>query len=737
MIEFLYDIIQTVFLATLGYRFYLYFFMQENDDILSVIVFVTISILVVVFKHLQFRQRMLLGGILAILFAGGYSILRKIEMFSYVTENRDLRYALVLSIVLTVLMDLLMRFSHSKTVVLFAIIIVFVVFVYKNIQIHPIDSALGYFCILISVLQIIQSNWEKKGDTDIRKHTVYLTPFIFAVFVLLSIVKMPSKPYDWRAFKSLFFNVCEFAYKVNEKMFHDDREDFASTIGFGEDGRISSNIKNNEKNIFSITTTERPGRVIYLKGKTFDSFDGHKWDKEDKSVNPEMGTDSYFIKAAIKELDNGRITDYLREETLTIDFYAYSTRHVFAPASVIVLSDKGRIVPENIGGDLFFDDSKGYGDSYSARYYKYNLNSEKFADLTRYAQNLAQNAKNRDELYSKMLDGYRSNAEKYYLMQGCKTSAAVRDITEEIVSKEEGTYRKLKALEKYLNGMTYSAKCEGIPQNVTNSSEFLDYFLLDLKEGSCSYYATAFVLLARSIGVPARYVEGFYIKAPKEGNENVKSSSAHAWAECYIDGVGWISFDPTPGYNVGYYWKTSDEYAQAKSQDEMQDESDASSQDDENSQTDDFEEDNIFVNVPKFIFVLPVVLCLLFAIEFIAFDIVLRLKKLEKLTGRRKIAGYCKWNLNLLKIAGEGIADNRTLLEYKKGIEQNEMSEYRHFCGFISCYEKLLYSDEEVNEEDERIVLDDNLNIRNQLKLSGRIKYYFFFLKALPQILDK
>lgn len=734
MIDFLYDIIQTVFLATLGYRFYLYFFMQENDDFLSVIVFVTISILVIAFKHLQFRQRMLLVGILAILLAGGYSILRKIEMLSYVTDNISLKYALVLSLVLTVFVDLLMRFSHSKTVVLFVILIMFAAFVYKNIQIRSIDGALGYFCILISVLQIIQSNWKKKGDTDIRKHTVYVSPFILIVFVVLTVVKTPAKPYDWRAFKNIFFNVCEFANMVNEKMFHENRDDFASAIGFGEDGRISGNIKDSEKNIFSITTTENPGRVIYLKGKSFDTFDGRKWDKTDKSDNLEMGTNSYFIKAAVKEQENGSITDYLREETLKIDFFAYSTKYVFAPTSVIALSDKGRIAPENVGGDLFFDESKGYGDSYSVRYYKYNLDSDKFADMTEEARKFAKNSKVRDELYSKLLKAYRSNAKEYYLMQGRETSDTVKEITEAIVSKEKGTYRKLKALEKYLNGIEYSTTCEGIPKDVTNSSEFLDYFLLDVKEGSCSYYATAFVLLARSIGVPARYVEGFYIKAPKEGTGKVKSSWAHAWAECYIDGAGWITFDPTPGYNVSYYWKTSDDYATDESQEKLQDETDASSWDDEDSQTDDPEENNILVDVPKYFFVLPVVLCLFFVIVFIAFDIVLRLKKLEKLTGKRKIAGYCKWNLNLLKIAGEGIADNRTLLEYKKSIEENEMSEYSRFCGFITCYEKLLYSDEEISEIDERTVLDDNLGIRNQLKLSERIKYYLFFLKSLPKV---
>ncbi len=74
-------------------------------------------------------------------------------------------------------------------------------------------------------------------------------------------------------------------------------------------------------------------------------------------------------------------------------------------------------------------------------------------------------------------------------------------------------------------------------------------FLFYSKEGFCEHFATAFVLLARSIGIPARIVTGFL-----EGEWNsagryfiVRQSDAHSWAEIYAGpAAGWVRADPTP-----------------------------------------------------------------------------------------------------------------------------------------------------------------------------------------------
>lgn len=65
--------------------------------------------------------------------------------------------------------------------------------------------------------------------------------------------------------------------------------------------------------------------------------------------------------------------------------------------------------------------------------------------------------------------------------------------------------------------------------------------------GHCEYFASAMCILLRCYGVPARVAAGFLADKPnEEGVFEVTASAAHAWVEAYIEGFGWIAFDPTP-----------------------------------------------------------------------------------------------------------------------------------------------------------------------------------------------
>ncbi|MGZ3656727.1 MAG: transglutaminase-like domain-containing protein [Bdellovibrionota bacterium] len=75
----------------------------------------------------------------------------------------------------------------------------------------------------------------------------------------------------------------------------------------------------------------------------------------------------------------------------------------------------------------------------------------------------------------------------------------------------------------------------------------LEQFLFDTKRGHCELFASSAALLLRAMGVPARLVVGFRVRAPNRGNVlTVKSSDAHAWLEVWKENRGWIPFDPTP-----------------------------------------------------------------------------------------------------------------------------------------------------------------------------------------------
>ena len=79
------------------------------------------------------------------------------------------------------------------------------------------------------------------------------------------------------------------------------------------------------------------------------------------------------------------------------------------------------------------------------------------------------------------------------------------------------------------------------------SKDSVDEFLFETKRGFCGHYASAFAVLMRAGGIPARVVTGYY-----GGTFNryadywiLRQSDAHAWDEIWIDGQGWQRIDPT------------------------------------------------------------------------------------------------------------------------------------------------------------------------------------------------
>lgn len=97
---------------------------------------------------------------------------------------------------------------------------------------------------------------------------------------------------------------------------------------------------------------------------------------------------------------------------------------------------------------------------------------------------------------------------------------------------------------------TYNLKVESTPRG----KDFVEYFLFESHEGYCAHFASAAVLMLRYLGVPARYATGYSVSASEfsgmAGGEYmavVRDRQAHAWVEVYLDGVGWIPVEVTPG----------------------------------------------------------------------------------------------------------------------------------------------------------------------------------------------
>lgn len=83
----------------------------------------------------------------------------------------------------------------------------------------------------------------------------------------------------------------------------------------------------------------------------------------------------------------------------------------------------------------------------------------------------------------------------------------------------------------------------------------IEYFLGESKKGYCMHYASAAALILREMGVPARYASGYIVykddfeRNLKEFVSYVPDDNAHAWVEIFMDGIGWVPYEMTKGYD--------------------------------------------------------------------------------------------------------------------------------------------------------------------------------------------
>ena len=135
-----------------------------------------------------------------------------------------------------------------------------------------------------------------------------------------------------------------------------------------------------------------------------------------------------------------------------------------------------------------------------------------------------------------------------YLQLPADMPRRIRELAEDITDGERTPYAKAKALERYLKtrfAYVFGSESSAPPRPAGHDP--VDWFLFESQEGTCGNFSSAFVLLARSIGLPARVAAGWLIDARKE-SQVVMATQAHQWAEVAFEDFGWITFEPTaPG----------------------------------------------------------------------------------------------------------------------------------------------------------------------------------------------
>jgi transglutaminase-like putative cysteine protease len=131
-----------------------------------------------------------------------------------------------------------------------------------------------------------------------------------------------------------------------------------------------------------------------------------------------------------------------------------------------------------------------------------------------------------------------------YLQVPRDFSPRIQELAKEITAEARTPFEKTNAITRYLrDNITYSQTIPEPPRN----KDSLEWVLFDYKQAYCVYYASAEVLMLRSVGIPARMAVGF-TQGERNGEKYVvRRLNSHAWPEVYFPGIGWVEFEPTAG----------------------------------------------------------------------------------------------------------------------------------------------------------------------------------------------
>lgn len=276
------------------------------------------------------------------------------------------------------------------------------------------------------------------------------------------------------------------------------------TVGFSERVDFGSfgDIKEDPTVIMRVELSAAAGRPYYWRGMTLNYFDGTSWANTLEKVRIYKDGELFMIRPFRKE---DAIVQRIFLEPMDNEV-------LFGMSDIAAVESAGYSMITDSAHSLFLPYKKGK---------RFNYLAYSIRDSIPVAENTIQR-------YLQLPSG----------MEG------ISRLARDIINPGDSTDQKAQKIEQYLmRNYSYSLSVPQPPEGMSP----IDDFLFNTRKGYCEHYATAMVLMLRTLGTPARIVTGFFGGETNDYGQYilVRQSNAHSWVEADIDGI-WKRFDPTP-----------------------------------------------------------------------------------------------------------------------------------------------------------------------------------------------
>jgi transglutaminase-like putative cysteine protease len=295
----------------------------------------------------------------------------------------------------------------------------------------------------------------------------------------------------------------------------------------------------------SWTTSDEPvlrlraERPHYLAAVTYDHYTGRGWSATGtttRSVEAEADVFPAFSP------DRPRAEEGFEVVTAQVEILIPQGRNLYTPGFPVRFFAPTLVTEP--GGQPIFGGVEAAG----------SLNTGQMYDVTAVISHVTE-----AQLAAAELD-YEPEITSLYLDTTGISPRTVALAQEIAATVEPDPYHRADAIADFLRGESFTYDTSVIlPSDPT--VDMVDHFLFspDGRRGFCVYYASAMVMMARSLGIPARLAVGF---APgdrvEDGIYEVTQKSSHAWAELYFPGYGWQIFEATKSINPRFVRASGD-----------------------------------------------------------------------------------------------------------------------------------------------------------------------------------
>lgn len=519
---------------------------------------------------------LVVAGLLFIRIFDGVGIFTEIALyFSAPLEEAWIAVDLILMLALMVLSTVLMylvRYFYSRLLTAVLLAGFWISSAIMSLRIPKAAVILLVPSILFSLIEVLHRR---------RKEKLQGAPALFLIVCLFSLLlfllPFSEEPYPYKWLHRAWDGVEELWKKIDTQLHYRSEGGTEFSMDFngpgGEGGSVGAYKEDDEPaRELRVWSDFGDESVIYLPGKTFDAFDGRTWHRTlDDELIGELFDWNYDTAERVYALwrydrQDGQIDqgqDHFRRRRLEITYREMDTRTLFTtPGLLEIKNDAERFPYQDLPGRSIFDYTQEKESRYTLFYLENNTKnlsglieaSEGYTYDPDKKQSWGQISGDYSEEFllrmiqtTQMEESLSRRAElihEYYLPLPEDLPDEIRELAGKVTQGCSTDFEKLTAIERYLQeNYTYT-----LTPSLPGNNEDLLLHMVEVKEGYCTWFATASAVMLRTLDIPARYVEGYRTVIPRQTSVILRHEEAHAWCEAYIEGYGWYVVEATPGY---------------------------------------------------------------------------------------------------------------------------------------------------------------------------------------------